>query len=447
MQSKGASGVSTHIYKEDPSQYWQAEYNGDSAGKLAFKNIGNGEYLYGSGPGAGARIQTRGQPQWWIPSQGYTKDAYFFKCDDYPDAWLVNRDGNHREGSRTDCWPFQDVWKHALSWYLKPAPDFTPKGWAGNVPQSQSEKEKDQSSQKETELAKREQEVAEQQNTQKTFADQLAAQEKRLAEREHELAVKEAEQKQLADQLAAREKQPSKQEQTDKPNSDKEQSLADREAELERKERDFAGREAELEQKERDFAGREAIAAKESNQATTDVDVSSDLQQMKAEISSLRDQMKALKQSNKKLAFAEPPRSKEQDSATLQEENARLKDLIAHQALQSLDEQKKIASKPTQGGSTGSKAPTVLDKEFAEIHEHKHMQDSELKRRMDEATKNQQKLLGAQPNGKKTVSRSPKATDAMIDHDGLRTVVFDCGHVLHAPPRKIRKKMVGILYA
>jgi len=103
-----------------------------------------------------------------------------------------------------------------------------------------------------------------------------------------------------------------------------------------------------------------------------------------------------------------------------------------------------VATGPANGSGPSkgaAKTKPSADKSSNEIEQ--------LKRQMEEAMQKLQALSSAKGGSSKGTNAShrvPQPVKSKLERETDDLVVYECGHVMHAPPRKIDRRVVGIVY-
>ncbi|OQO10071.1 hypothetical protein B0A48_04427 [Cryoendolithus antarcticus] len=402
--TKANNGLFDKNANGSASQHWTVEY-GEGENIVAFQNAETGQWLHCFAGNGYGKIDT-GEKQWWTLEEGPgSPGSYWLKSNDFPNAYLCNAYGAHADGNKVYAWPRELNWTHALTWHFKDAqaPGFKPKDVKGASQDTEetsssdsgaahdkardlearetnvAEKERKsqdldaEQKQKRDDLEKREAVLAEKERGASDFAGReaaLAEKEKRLSDldrrdtalsaREQALAAKEAAVRKQGDQL-----------------SNQGKNLADIDSAASGKSKDDSAAQAagrkKLEQAERTLAAREAAAAKREELAAAkekankakEVELEKKLRAagtggvdekelLKAQNENLKLQL-LLKDLERRLAKAETTVGSTTgaiDAARLkrlEDENARLKNLVAQQVLKKTSEADK--SKITSNSS------------------------------------------------------------------------------------------------
>ncbi|KAK6419198.1 hypothetical protein LTR95_017086 [Oleoguttula sp. CCFEE 5521] len=372
------------------SQHWTVEY-GESSNIVAFQNAETGQWLRCFAGNGYGKIET-GEKQWWTLEEGPgSPGSYWLKCNDFPNAYLCNAYGAHADGNKVYAWPREvgsvlNIGKEYCADDLG-APGFKPKDVKGGPTGSgettttdsgavhdkardleaietnvagkerQSQDLNAEQTQRREDLEKREAALAEKERRGSDLAGReaaLAEKEKRLSDldrrdtalnaREQALAAKEAALKKQGDQLNSQGK-----------------NLADIDSAASGKSKEGSAVQAaarkKLEQAERTLAAREAAAAKREKLAaakeklnkTREAELEkklraagdgggSETELLKAQNENLKLQL-LLKDLERRLAKAEtivgsaPGAADAARVKRLEDENARLKNLVAQQIL------------------------------------------------------------------------------------------------------------------
>ncbi|KAF2716684.1 hypothetical protein K431DRAFT_307589 [Polychaeton citri CBS 116435] len=212
------------FYKEDPNQYWAAEYRGSSPNEICFKHVKTGKYMRSTGAAASSRIALADQPSartWWTPRPGRAPGTFCMKATEFPDAWLCNQSASWNENAATYVYPYSLGWSHALAWYLMVAPGFTPepieapeeiqakKTVKQEIEAMEGERErlKQQVDEKKKEMEQLEAQRGDSGAALKKREEEIAAREKAVEERQQQLALAASENEKLkkeAEELKAK---------------------------------------------------------------------------------------------------------------------------------------------------------------------------------------------------------------------------------------------------
>ncbi|OQO06677.1 hypothetical protein B0A48_08464 [Cryoendolithus antarcticus] len=394
--TKANNGLFDKNANGSASQHWTVAY-GDSENIVAFQNAETGQWLRCFAGNGYGKIDT-GEKQWWTLEEGPgSPGSYWLKSNDFPNAYLCNAYGAHADGNKVYAWPKERVklnWTHALTWHFKDAqaPGFKPKDIkeASQGAKETSDSDSGAARDKARDLEARETNVAEKERKSQDLDAAQKQKSEDLEKREATLAEKEREATDLAgreEALAAKEKRLSDVDRRDTALNAREQALAAKEAAL-RKQGDqlniqgkkladidsaASGKSKDdsvaqsaatkkLEQAERTLAAREAAAAKREELAATkdkankakEAELEKKLRAagagggdekkpLKAQNENLKLQL-LLKDLEQRLANAEttvgnaPGATDAARLKRLQDENARLKNLVAQQILKKASE-------------------------------------------------------------------------------------------------------------
>nr|OQO20658.1 hypothetical protein B0A51_11017 [Rachicladosporium sp. CCFEE 5018] len=391
--TKANNGLFDKNANGSSSQHWTVEY-GESENIVAFQNAETGQWLRCFAGNGYGKIDT-GEKQWWTLEEGPgSPGSYWLKSNDFPNAYLCNAYGAHADGNKVYAWPRELNWTHALTWHFKDAqaPGFKPKNVkvASQGAEETSSSDSGAAHDKARDLEARETNVAEKErNSQDLDAEQEQKRED-LEKREAAVAEKERGASDLAGReaaLAEREKRLSDVDRRDTALDAREQALAAKEAALKKqgdqlsnqgknlvdidsaasgKSKDDSAAQAagrkKLEQAERTLAAREAAAAKREELAAAKEKANKakegelekklraagtgsgdETELLKAQNENLKLQL-SLKDLEQRLAKAEtafgsaPGATDVARVKRLEDENARLKNLVAQQILKKASE-------------------------------------------------------------------------------------------------------------
>lgn len=263
----------------------------------------------------------------------------------------------------------------------------------------------------------------------------------------------------------------------------KEQALQQRETALAEEEKDIATKQAKLE----DLEQREAAVAQNEQSSSA----------KEAKLAKLKDQLDADRADYEKGkgTAAQPDKTQSEEDNKQQQANLQRKtdelrvnerDLAARQArLDKKQQQNKakedelkrkearLASAPASGG------PTDVDLLKAENANLKlHLRITELEKELEKSARNASQPApvdnkgsnssalvsdsSSAPSGHPTPASNSKTDIALTDNSGMertfehgnhligekeQPVTVSCDHIFYAPPRKIRRKIIGIMYA
>ncbi|KAK6441503.1 hypothetical protein LTR95_002260 [Oleoguttula sp. CCFEE 5521] len=389
--TKANNGLFDKNANGSASQHWTVEY-GEGENIVAFQNAETGQWLRCFAGNGYGKIDT-GEKQWWTLEEGPgSPGSYWLKSNDFPNAYLCNAYGAHADGNKVYAWPREMVklnWTHALTWHFKDAqaPGFKPKDVKGASQGAEETSSSDSGAahDKARDLEARETNVAEKERKSQDLDAEQKQKRNDLEKREAVLAKKERGASDFAGReaaLAEKERRLSDIDRRDTALSAREQALAAKEAALKKqgdqlnnqgkkladidsaasgKGKDDSSAQAaarkKLEQAERTLAAREAAAAKREELAAAkekankakEVELETKLRAagagggdetelLKAQNENLKLQL-SLKDLEQRLAKAEitvgnaPSATDTARVKRLEDENARLKNLVAQQIL------------------------------------------------------------------------------------------------------------------
>ncbi|KAI7577214.1 hypothetical protein D0869_06985 [Hortaea werneckii] len=305
---KKANGVlNTAADTGNKAQQWIIEPDPGDRSKMAFKNLGNNQYLRAMTGAHYGKVDT-GQKQLWSLEPGHAPGSSWIKCLDYKDAYLCNSYGNHTINNTVWTWSRtgqESAYTHTMLWYLRDAEDtdFNPVATAAANAETNASAAVDPAK-AEKELKKRE---AALQAEKEARLKELEETEASLKKRKEAIAAKEAKLKELDEREAAV-----------KAKEAKLQQLQKKEAALKKLEQDIQAQEAAQKKQAEQLAERE--------KQTTGTQASPDAANAKRMQAELQKQMDALQEREKKLAAQEAATAKQQEQIASRERELERKD-------------------------------------------------------------------------------------------------------------------------
>ncbi|KAK3075371.1 hypothetical protein LTR53_001376 [Teratosphaeriaceae sp. CCFEE 6253] len=383
-----ASGVLDCLPKpHSASQHWVLE-PADTPNVVAFRSCADGRYLRNTEPAkiSGARIGVGAERQWWTLERGATPGSCLIRSNACTagQSYLNDFQGKYQDKNYVHMWQMEKSLEFWLNWYLVDADSASFNPVDGAAGQDSSELEK---------------------------------REKTLAEREERVKAAEGKSKAVAKREAAAKR---------------------REDEVARKERDLRSREAEL-------AGKKQ--APPAAQETTKAAGKDEAEKREA----------ALRKREKDVVAKEKEASQvEQKTKALGEEEAALtkreQDLAAREKATPKQANTSATRKPSPAKAEPAPPPKPQSPERA-AGAASYKRDLDLLRAAHERLQTSsestvRRLRGDAANLRQQLDKSRHAAESRMAVLGShsKAIVWTCGHKAYPLPRKLERKVVGIVY-
>ncbi|KAK3070981.1 hypothetical protein LTR53_009490 [Teratosphaeriaceae sp. CCFEE 6253] len=420
-----ASGVLDCLPKPaSKAQRWVLEPSPDEPNVVAFRSCEDGQYLRNTEPAkvSWARIGVGAERQWWTLERGATPGSCLIRSNACTagQSYLNDFEGKYQDRNYVHMWQMEKTLEFWLNWYIVDADNapFNPvDGAAEQSSKALEEREKSLAERAERvkDAEEKSQAVAKREAAAKKREDEVARQEKALQSREAELAAQ---------------KPPPAAPETAKPTGKD----------------DAEQKEAALRKREKEVAAREKVAAQAEQKAK-----------------SLKAQEVAVSKREKAVA------GKEKDAAQVEQkaQALRAKEAAVTQREQALAAREKAAAPPKQANTSATRKPSPAKPEPAPAPPTAPQQPERAAGAGAGAAKRELELLQAshaqlQSSSEKEVRRlrsdaanlrqqlekSRHAAESRMVVPGSRSkaIVWNCGHKAYPLPRKLERKVVGIIY-
>ncbi|KAK5702118.1 hypothetical protein LTR97_004938 [Elasticomyces elasticus] len=475
LDNKGPNKVLDCLPNNNKSQQWIVEPS-DQPNVVAFKSCEDGLYLRNNNPRAvsGAPIGM-GEKQFWTLEQGRNPGSCLIRSNacEIGKSYLNDFQGLYRDNNKVHMWQMEKPLQFWLDWYLLDANNapFNPiEATSGTADLEEREKKLAEREERVKDAEQKSDALAEREASVKNAEDEVAKQKDDLQKREESTKKSEEETAKQKDDLQKRKEATKK---SEEETAKQQEELEKRAESTKKSEDDNAKKQEELQEREDAIKKREAEAAKreEESQAKTSEPKSGavqknddssevnqrskDLEKQEAEVKKREEQVAKQEEEMKRRAsqFASGEKTKangdeQQKAAELEkreasvnkrERDAAKKEEDLRKRASKLEKVKKAQSQP-QAARGEASAGTAASKHAMEL----------LKAENERLVlKGENDILKLQMKVKDLEHELEKTKHAAADKSIMRpskAINYGCGHKAYPPPRKIEKRIVGIMY-
>ncbi|KAK5737321.1 hypothetical protein LTR17_006738 [Elasticomyces elasticus] len=436
LDNKGPNKVLDCLPNTTKSQQWIVEPS-DQPNVVAFKSCEDGLYLRNNNPRAvsGAPIGM-GEKQLWTLEQGRNPGSCLIRSNacELGKSYLNDYQGLYRDNNTVHMWQMEKSLQFWLDWYLLDANNalFNPIEASSGTADLEAREKK--LAEREEQLKGAEQKsdaLAEREASVKKTEDEVARQKDDLQKREE--ATKKSEEE-TAKQQEDLEKRAESTKKGEDDNVKKQEELQKREDAIKQSEAEAVKREEGLQAK----ASEPASDATQKKEDTSDFDQKSkDLKKKEAEVKKWEEQVAKQEEDLKKRQSQSAV--KREASVNKRERDATKKEEDLRKRASELEKAKKSQSQP-QAARGEASAGTAASKHTIEL----------LKAENERLVlKGENDTLKLQMKVKDLEHELEKTKHAAADKSIIRpskAINYGCGHKAYPPPRKIEKRIVGIMY-
>ncbi|KAK3647432.1 hypothetical protein LTR22_013725 [Elasticomyces elasticus] len=454
VDNKGPNKVLDCLPNTTKSQQWIVEPS-DQPNVVAFKSCEDGLYLRNNNPRAvsGAPIGM-GEKQLWTLEQGRNPGSCLIRSNacEIGKSYLNDFQGLYRDNNKVHMWQMEKSLQFWLDWYLLDANNapFNPiEASSGTADLEEREKKLAEREEQVKDAEQKSDALAEREASVKKTEDEVAKQKDDLQKREEATQKSEEE---TAKQQEDLEKRAESTKKSEDDNAKKQEELQEREAAIKKRESEAAKREEESQAKTSEPKS-EAVQKKVD---TSDVDQKSkDLDKKEAEVKKREEQVAKqeadLRRRASQSASSEQTKTngndqqkaaeleKREDSVSKRERDAAKKEEDLRKRASELEKAKKSQSQH-QAARGEASAGTAASKHAMEL----------LKAENERLVlKGENDTLKLQMKVKDLEHELEKTKHAAADKSIMRpskAINYGCGHKAYPPPRKIEKRIVGIMY-
>ncbi|KAK4957897.1 hypothetical protein LTR10_004320 [Elasticomyces elasticus] len=454
LDNKGTNSVLDCLPNATQSQQWIIEPT-DQPNVVAIKSCKDGLYLRNMNPRAVSNVPIgMGEKQLWTLEQGRNPGSCLIRSNacEIGNSYLNDYRGLYQDNNKVHMWQMEKPNQFWLDWYLVDVNDapFNPiEASSGKADLEAREKKLAEREEKVKDAEQKSDALAQREASVKKTEDEVAKQKDDLQTREQ--ATKKSEEE-TAKQQEDLEKRAESAKKGEDDNAKKQEELQKREDAIKKREAEAAKREEESQAKTSEPKS-EVVQKKED---TSDVDQKSkDLEKKEAEVKKREEQVAKQEEELKRRASQSVGKEKTKSTGDEQQKAAELEkretsvNKRERDAAKKEEDLRKQASELEKAKKSQSQPQAARGEASAGTAASKHAMELLKAENERLVLKGENDTLKLQMKVKDLEHELEKSRHAAADKSIMRpskAINYGCGHKAYPPPRKIERRIVGIMY-